>query len=84
MLVFEDLLLFFEGSEKKAEVVVNSQNLSLLNDISNTFWQELVKCCNAQILSSIENEHCKAFLLSESSLFVWHERFVILTCGVTQ
>ncbi|MDG1752041.1 MAG: adenosylmethionine decarboxylase [Thalassotalea sp.] len=76
--------MFFEGSEKKAEVVVNSQNLSLLNDISNTFWQELVECCNAQILSSIENEHCKAFLLSESSLFVWHDRFLILTCGVTQ
>jgi S-adenosylmethionine decarboxylase len=76
--------LFFEGSEKKAEVVVNSQNLSLLNDISNTFWQELVECCNAQILSSVENEHCKAFLLSESSLFVWDDRFLILTCGVTK
>ncbi len=76
--------MFFEGSEKKAEVVVNSQNLSLLNDISNTFWQELVECCNAQILSSVENEHCKAFLLSESSLFVWDDRFLILTCGVTK
>jgi S-adenosylmethionine decarboxylase len=76
--------LFFEGSEKKAEVVVNSENISLLNDISNTFWQELVACCNAQILSSVENEHCKAFLLSESSLFVWDDRFVILTCGITQ
>ncbi|WP_159817918.1 adenosylmethionine decarboxylase [Colwellia sp. 20A7] len=76
--------MFFEGSEKKAEVVVDNTKLSLLNDISNTFWQELVECCNAQILSSIENEHCKAFLLSESSLFVWDDRFLILTCGVTQ
>ena len=80
----KDLFLFFEGSEKKAEVIVNNQNISLLNDISTTFWQELVACSNAQILSSIENEHCKAFLLSESSLFVWNDRFLILTCGVTQ
>jgi S-adenosylmethionine decarboxylase len=76
--------LFFEGSEKKAEVVVNNQTLSLLNDVSNEFWQELVECCNAKILSSIEHDHCKAFLLSESSLFVWDDRFLILTCGVTQ
>ena len=75
--------MFFEGSEKKAEVVV-TQNLSLLNDIDNNFWHELVSCCNAKVLSSIENEHCKAFLLSESSLFVWDDRFLILTCGITQ
>ena len=76
--------MFFEGSEKKAEVLVNPKQLSLLNDISDDFWAALVNCCNAQILSSVRNEHCKAFLLSESSLFVWDHRFVILTCGETQ
>lgn len=75
--------MFFEGSEKKAEVIINNNNLSLLTDINDSFWQELVACCNAQILSCISNEHCKAFLLSESSLFVWDDRFLILTCGVT-
>jgi len=75
--------LFFEGSEKKAEVIINNSNISLLDDINDNFWHELVACCNAQILSHISNEHCKAYLLSESSLFVWKDRFLILTCGIT-
>lgn len=76
--------MFYEGSEKKAEIIVNSKNLSLLNDIDDAFWHTLVQCCNAQVLSTIHNASCKAFLLSESSLFVWHDRLLILTCGVTQ
>lgn len=75
--------MFFEGSEKKAEVIINSSNFSLLTDINDTFWQKLVTCCNAKILSTISNDKCKAFLLSESSLFVWSDRFLILTCGIT-
>ena len=76
--------LFFEGSEKKAEILVNANQINLLTEISNDFWATMVERCQAQILSSIENEHCKAFLLSESSLFVWQDRLLILTCGVTQ
>lgn len=80
---FEDSLLFFEGSEKKAEIIVNANSINLLTDIDNSFWTELVNCCHAQILSSIENQYCKAFVLSESSLFIWQDRFLILTCGET-
>ncbi|GLX81126.1 adenosylmethionine decarboxylase [Thalassotalea eurytherma] len=76
--------MYFEGSEKKAEIVIDSQQLSLLDDFADEFWASLVECCNAQILSHISNEQCKAFLLSESSLFVWNDRLLILTCGVTQ
>ncbi len=75
--------MFFEGSEKKAEILIDSAQLSLLSTFDDNFWQQLVNCCNAQILSSISNDQCKAFLLSESSLFVWHDRLLILTCGVT-
>jgi S-adenosylmethionine decarboxylase len=76
--------LFFEGAEKKAEIQIDSNKLSLLNDIPNQYWHELVHKCEAKILSSIENKYCKAFLLSESSLFVWDDRFLILTCGETK
>ncbi|MGB1263727.1 MAG: adenosylmethionine decarboxylase [Cognaticolwellia sp.] len=76
--------MFFEGSEKKAEIIIDRAQMSLLTDISDDFWQALVACGNAQILSSIENSDCKAFLLSESSLFVWHDRLLILTCGNTR
>ncbi|WDD97130.1 hypothetical protein [Thalassomonas actiniarum] len=76
--------MFFEGSEKKAEVFVDPKQLCLLTDISDDFWAALVNCCNARILSTMSNQKCKAFLLSESSLFVWADRFVILTCGETR
>jgi S-adenosylmethionine decarboxylase len=76
--------MFFEGSEKKAEIIIDVEQLCLLNDINDEFWSELVKRSQAQILSSIHNEYCKAFLLSESSLFVWQDRILILTCGETQ
>lgn len=76
--------MFFEGSEKKAEIIIDDQQLSLLNDFNNKFWSEMVEHCHAKILSSISNSFCKAFLLSESSLFVWQDRLVILTCGNTR
>lgn len=76
--------MFFEGSEKKAEIQVNTQQISLLTDFNDDFWLKFVNQAQAKILSSISNDDCKAYLLSESSLFVWHDRLVILTCGQTQ
>jgi len=74
--------LFFEGSEKKAEVIVNLEGKSL-REIDQDFWSKLVAKCEATILSKISNEKCDAYLLSESSLFVFDDRFTILTCGQT-
>jgi S-adenosylmethionine decarboxylase len=83
--VFEEALsLFFEGAEKKAEIQIHNDKLSLLHDIDNDFWHRLVDECAAKILSVVENNVCKAFLLSESSLFVWDDRFLIITCGETR
>jgi len=76
--------LFFEGSEKKVQIIVNENELSLLNDINDTFWHELVNSSGAKILSSIRNNDCKAFLLSESSLFIWSNKLLLITCGTTQ
>lgn len=78
------LRVYFEGSEKKAEIIIDSEQISLLNDIDDSFWVTLVEQCHAKILSTISNQACKAFLLSESSLFVWADRILILTCGVTK
>ena len=75
--------MFFEGAEKKVEVIISDSTYSLITNLPDSFWNELINCSGANILSKIESEHCKAFILSESSLFVWHNRFVILTCGVT-
>lgn len=74
--------LFFEGPEKKLELIFKANNESLLNK-PHDFWEHLVSLAQAKILSSIESEGCKAFLLSESSLFVWKDRIILITCGTT-
>ncbi|WP_286269244.1 adenosylmethionine decarboxylase [Thalassotalea hakodatensis] len=76
--------MFYEGSEKKTELIVDCKQLNLLTDIDTCVWKDLVNACNAKILSSIENKHCRAYLLSESSLFIWKDRLLIITCGITQ
>ncbi|WP_035385225.1 adenosylmethionine decarboxylase [Ferrimonas futtsuensis] len=75
-------MLFFEGSEKKIEVVLQPGQPSL-RQLEREFWQQIVAKANATILSSVHNEECDAYLLSESSLFVWEDRFLMLTCGTT-
>jgi S-adenosylmethionine decarboxylase len=84
MLSVEDVYLFFEGSEKKATIIMDKSQFSLLDDFTDVFWQQLVQRGDAHILSSICNSDCKAYLLSESSLFVWHDRLLIITCGNTR
>lgn len=73
--------MIFEGSEKKAEIIVNGE-INLL-ERSDAFWAQLVERANATILSSISNTKVKAYLLSESSLFVWEDRILLITCGQT-
>ncbi len=74
---------FFEGPEKKLELVFRkSSNVDLLKK-PQAFWNELVELASAKILSSLETQTCKAFLLSESSLFVWTDRIILITCGTT-
>ncbi len=72
----------FEGSEKKLEVVF-SASVGDLRDKGLGFWQLLVSSAKAQILSSMRGENCEAYLLSESSLFVWSDRLTLITCGQT-
>lgn len=73
-------LMFFEGSEKKLEIIVTASAPNL-RELDVSFWSALVNCAHAEILSQLSNADCDAYLLSESSLFVWHDRFVMLTCG---
>ncbi|MGI2260780.1 adenosylmethionine decarboxylase [Shewanella sp. GXUN23E] len=74
--------MFFEGSEKKLEIRVTA-DVPSLRSLGRPFWQAIVACANAEILSQLSNPQCDAYLLSESSLFVWDDRFVMLTCGTT-
>lgn len=75
--------MFFEGSEKKIEIIFN-KNLPSLREKPESYWQELVACSQAQILSKVENKSMTAYLLSESSLFVYNHYLVMITCGTTR
>lgn len=72
--------MWFEGAEKKFEIVSKGARL---RERGLPFWQKTVDLAGAKILSSIENEQTLAFLLSESSLFVWDDRMTMITCGRT-
>lgn len=76
--------MFFEGSEKKLEIVIKQSNQDSLRNIDKSFWSEVVESSGARILSSIHNNNLSAYLLSESSLFVWDDRIVMITCGETK
>lgn len=74
--------MFYEGCEKKLEVIVD-RGCPNLRHLGADFWQRVVHCADAMIVSRMSNDDCDAYVLSESSLFVWQDRFVMITCGET-
>ncbi|MEM1414838.1 MAG: adenosylmethionine decarboxylase [Myxococcota bacterium] len=74
---------FFEGPEKKLELAVCDEFPSL-RGIEEAFWRQLVAAAGAQVLSVLRGEACDAYLLSESSLFVYDGFVTMITCGRTR
>ncbi len=72
----------FEGSEKKSELIVSAYAPSL-RSLPGSVWEEVVTKAGATILSRISNDHVDAYLLSESSLFVFDRKAIMITCGRT-
>jgi S-adenosylmethionine decarboxylase len=73
---------FFEGPEKKLEVVV-TPDFPPLRSLGDAVWQGVVEAAGAKVISVLRSERCDAYLLSESSLFVFDDWFVLITCGQT-
>jgi S-adenosylmethionine decarboxylase len=73
---------FFEGTEKKFELIVDPAVASF-RSYGDAYWTGVVRGAGADVLSKLSNEHCDAFLLSESSLFVFDHRVAMMTCGQT-
>ena len=72
----------FEGPEKKLEIILYSHQKKLGSN-SNGRWHRVVKASKARIISNASTEYLDAYLLSESSLFIWPDRIVMITCGNT-
>ena len=73
---------FFEGPEKKLELVV-TPDFGSLRALGEGVWRSVVEAAGAHILSTQSNEYCDGYLLSESSLFVYDDWFAMITCGQT-
>ena len=74
--------MFFEGAEKRIEIVVD-EFTSNLRELGELFWNTALAKAGASILSTISNDCCDAYVLSESSLFVWKDKILLITCGNT-
>ncbi|KAL5423615.1 hypothetical protein PMIN04_003754 [Paraphaeosphaeria minitans] len=81
----------FEGPEKLLEVWFSGSATDLpgqagplgLKAVSADVWKEMLDLVNCKVLSVIESEHVDAYLLSESSFFVFPHKVVLKTCGTT-
>ena len=74
---------FFEGTEKKVELIVDPRGGSL-RERGHEFWDRVTRRAGARILSRISGPACEAYLLSESSLFVFDHKMIMITCGRTR
>lgn len=80
----------FEGPEKLLEIWFSDNNVlpenwnrNGLRAIPLVDIEEMLSLVNCQILSKISGLNCDAYLLSESSLFVYKNKMILKTCGRT-
>jgi S-adenosylmethionine decarboxylase len=78
-----DTIAPFEGPEKKIDIdfFANPSFPHGLRLVPRERWEKMLSLINCSILSFIQNDVCDAYLLSESSLFVYTHKVMIKTCG---
>jgi S-adenosylmethionine decarboxylase len=54
-----------------------------LKAVAQETWKDMLDLVNCKVLSVIESEHVDAYLLSESSMFVFAHKLILKTCGTT-
>jgi S-adenosylmethionine decarboxylase len=54
-----------------------------LKAVSSETWKEMLDIVHCKVLSVVESEHLDAYLLSESSMFVFSHKIILKTCGTT-
>ncbi|AET41244.1 adenosylmethionine decarboxylase SPE2 Ecym_7421 [Eremothecium cymbalariae DBVPG len=79
----------FEGPEKLLEIWFYPNEESIpnggkgLRSISVEDWCSMLKLVNCEVLSIKKTKKIDAFLLSESSMFVFDHKLTLKTCGTT-
>lgn len=75
--------MYFEGAEKKFELWLRRGASIDLRSWGEIWWAEVVAAARARILSRLSTAEVDAYLLSESSLFVYSDHVIMITCGQT-
>ena len=83
--------LTLEGPEKLLEVWFSTSPTNLpacaapfgLKAVPADTWKDMLDLVNCKVLSTIESEHVDAYLLSESSMFIFPHKLILKTCGTT-
>ena len=84
------ILTNYVGPEKLLEVWfaaspkdLGTSNPLGLKAVSEDVWKEMLDIVNCQVLSIVSSDDVDAYLLSESSMFVWPHKLILKTCGTT-
>lgn len=72
----------FEGPEKKLEIILSAPQPGL-RDNHDGRWDRVVRASRSYIIRQKTTGDLDAYLLSESSLFVWEDGILMITCGQT-
>ncbi|MBV7314377.1 hypothetical protein [Shewanella sp. NIFS-20-20] len=75
--------MFFEAIEKKFEITLVPQRQNL-RELSAASLTQLCECAGVTIISAHHHHTCDSYVLSESSLFVWEHKMMMITCGSTR
>ncbi|KAJ1982482.1 spermidine resistance protein [Dimargaris xerosporica] len=85
----------FEGPEKLLEVwfepsdrcvepgAAKTSSRPGLLVVPQACWERMLDMVHCKILHTLSNQHVDAYLLSESSMFVYPHKLILKTCGTT-
>lgn len=85
------IAFFYEGPEKLLEVWFAPSATTLpasarengLKAVSSAEWEGMLDLVYCKVLSIVNSEQVDAYLLSESSMFVFPHKIILKTCGTT-
>lgn len=75
----------FEGVEKRIELIFNNDTLftESLRSMADEDIKDILDAAKCSILVKNSRALFDAYILSESSLFIYDDKIIILTCGTT-
>ncbi|KAF3784116.1 S-adenosylmethionine decarboxylase proenzyme 4 [Nymphaea thermarum] len=74
----------FEGFEKRLELKFTGESVDGLRQLNMQAIEDILEAAQCTIVSGIGNRQFDAYVLSESSLFIYPKKIIVKTCGTTQ